>query len=213
MTAPSRIWICLIAGISPVVAETVVITSLPDDSHPLPPLTALDGFPLVDGTVVRVGAFLGKSDDGVVDIAAEGGIDAGFVAFGGSDAIGDGVSGEEGSFEFSVHQSIPDVSAPCAGEEVTILIQNGGGLEFLIARFKGMLFEVDPDTGLEPLLSVHLADAKVQVGNHRPSRLSTSMPPVAGSFSAWIGDFSISDPQMHLPEADTDGDGRGNFLE
>lgn len=210
----SRTCLCLIAGISPVVAGTVVITTLPDITHPLPPLISLDGFPLIDGTVVKVGAFPGKSDDEVVGIATSGAVDATFVPFGASHAIGDGVTGEDGSFEFSVRQAVPNASAPFGGEEITVLIQKGAGQEILIARFKGKHFEVDPDTGLEPLLSVHLADAKVVVGNYRGGKfMSTTPPPAVGSFSTWIDSYSISDPDLRLPGADADGDGRSNFLE
>ncbi|MES2660638.1 MAG: hypothetical protein V4689_18575 [Verrucomicrobiota bacterium] len=218
MSFPSTVALFLFAAISPVTAGTVVITTLPDASHPLAALNSLGGVPLAAGTEVRVGAFQGMSDDAVLDAAANGGfaqIAAAFVPFGIGHVIGDGVDGAAGNFEIAVQQALADSTAPCANEEVSLLIKKGDGLEFLVARFKGRLFEVDPDTGLEPLLSLHLADAKVIVGNRYGVRnLSTSSAPDAGSYDAWIGGFSnISDAAKRLPGADPDGDGRSNFLE
>jgi hypothetical protein len=158
------------------------------------------------------------SDDEILDAASIGGlaqITSSFVAFGAAQNIGDGVDGLDGNFEIDVQQAIPDLASPCAGEEISILINKGDGLEFLIARFKGLIFEVDPDMGLEPLQSLHLADAKVVVGNRYGANfLSTSIAPEKGSFSTWIVGFSaITDPNQRLADADADGDGRCNFLE
>lgn len=212
-----RIFILLSAVVSPVMAGTVVITSLPDASHPLVPLTSLGGVALGSGVEVKVGAFPGMSDDAILDAAATGGFSqlAAFQPFGSVQGIGDGVDGLAGNFEISVRQSTPDPASPWVGQEVTLLITKAGGQEFLVARFKGKLFEADPDTGLEPLLSLHLADAKVIVGNrYGVGVITTSPAPAAGSFSAWIADFAgITDSDLRLPSADPDGDGRSNFLE
>jgi hypothetical protein len=196
----------------------VVITSLPDDSHPLVPLTSLGAAPLGSGVEVRVGAFPGMSDDAILDAASAGGfsqIASAFQSFGSAQGIGDGVDGLAGNFEISVQQATPDPESPVVGEEVSLLITKDGGQEFLVARFKGRLFEVDPDTGLENLLSLHLADAKVIVGNrYGVGSISTSPAPTVGSFGTWIAGFpSLDDLAKRLPDADPDGDGRSNFLE
>lgn len=218
MNLRSRVFILLAAVIWPAMAGTVVITSLPDESHPLAPLTSLGGVPLGGGVVVKVGAFPGMSDDAILDAAATGGfaqLAAAFQSFGSTQRIGDGVDGAAGNFEVSVRQASPDPMSPWVGEEVSLLITKDGGQEFLVARFKGKLFEVDPDTGLEPLLSLHLADAKVIVGNrYGVGVIATSPAPEAGSFGTWIAGFSgITDADKRLPDADPDGDGRSNFLE
>lgn len=218
MNLQSPVFILLTAAIWPAVAGTVVITSLPDESHPLAPLTSLGGIPLGGGVEVKVGAFPGMSDDGILDAAATGGfaqVAAVFQSFGSANGIGAGADGQAGNFEISVRQATPGPASPWVGEEVSLLITKDGGLEFLVARFKGRLFEADPDTGLEPLLSLHLADAKLIVGNrYGVGNIATSPAPVAGSFSTWIAGFSgITDADKRLPDADPDGDGRSNFLE
>jgi hypothetical protein len=218
MNRSPRIFILLTAVISPVMAGTVVITSLPDESRPLVPLTSLGGVALGSGVEVKVGAFPGMSDDAILDAAATGGfarLAAAFQPFGSAQGIGDGVDGLAGNFEISVRQATPDPASPWVGEEVSLLITKDGGQEFLVARFKGKLFEADPDTGLEPLLSLHLADAKIIVGNrYGAGAIATSPAPEAGSFSTWIASFAgITDPDKRLPDADPDGDGHSNFLE
>jgi hypothetical protein len=212
------ILIVLFTVISPVMAGTVVITSLPDESNPLVPLTSLGGVALGSSVEVKVGAFPGLSDDAILDAAATGGFSqlaTAFQPFGSVQGIGDGVDGAAGNFEISVRQATPNPTSPWVGEEVSLLITKDGGQEFLVARFKGKLFEVDPDTGLEPLLSLHLADAKVIVGNrYGLGAIATSPAPESGSFSTWIASFpAITDPDKRLPDADADGDGRNNFLE
>jgi hypothetical protein len=218
MKFSARVLFYLSAAMSPIMAGTVVITSLPDESRPFVPLTSLGGVALGSGVVVKVGAFPGLSDDAILDVAAAGGfpqLAAAFQSFGGVQGIGDGVDGQAGNFEISVRQASPDPASPCVGEEVSLFITKDGGQEFLVARFKGKLFQVDPDTGLEPLLSLHLADAKVVVGNrYGAGSIATSPAPEAGSFSTWIGGFTnITAPDQRLPDADPDGDGRSNFLE
>jgi hypothetical protein len=218
MNFSAHLLFLLYAVVSPVMAGTVVITSLPDESRPFVPLTSLGGVALGSGVEVRVGAFPGLSDDAILDAAAAGGfpqLAAAFQPFGGVQRIGDGVDGQAGTFEISVRQASPDSASPWVGEEVSLLITRDGGQEFLVARFTGKLFEVDPDTGLEPLLSLHLADARVVVGNrYGAGSIATSPAPEAGSFSTWIAGFTgITDPDQRLPDADPDGDGRSNFLE
>jgi hypothetical protein len=203
---------CLIS--SPLQAGTVVITSQQDETHSLQPLTALSGIPLGVGTQVRVGAFPGLSDDQVLDLAHQGTMQLSeqFIPFGSACSIGQGVEGAAGSFEIAVKDS---GSAPAwAGQTISMLIQTAGG-EFIVARFPGKIFELETATGLEPLLSLHLADAKVIVGNRLGSEnLATAVAPSVGSFSTWLAGFpSIIDPALKFPHADADSDGRSNFLE
>jgi hypothetical protein len=195
-------------------AGTVLITSVPDEVHGLEPLTSLAGVPLAEGTQVLVGAFPGLDDGEILDAAALGGlaqVTAAFVQFGDACAIGQGVDGAAGGFEIAVKDKAP---AAWVGETVSLLIQAADD-EFLVARFEGMVFEAETETGLEPLLSLHLADAKVLVGSRFGSaRLATSAAPSVGSFTTWLAGFSaITDPAMRLPGADADHDGRSNFLE
>ncbi|MEO5716158.1 MAG: hypothetical protein ABIT37_21945 [Luteolibacter sp.] len=195
-------------------AGTVVITSVSDEAHGLQPLTALSGTPLAVGTQVRVGAFPGLSDDQVLDLAAQGlpQLTAAFVSFGSSCSVGEGVDGAAGGFEIAVKDS---GTAPAwAGQTVSLLIQTADG-EFIVARFPGKIFEVETATGLEPLLSLHLADAKVIVGNRQGSeKLATAVAPSVGSFGTWLAGFpSITDPALKFSNADADSDGRSNFLE
>ena len=197
-------------------AGTVVITSLPDEDHPLQPLGTLDGTALSGASEIQVGAFPGMDADELLDAAASGGfagLSAAFVSFGDSYGMGDGALGENGSFEISVRQKLEASGSPLAGEEISLLIKQGN--EFLVARFPSQLFEADPETGLEPLKALHLADSKLIVGNRYGStKLVTSPPPTKGSFNTWIEGFQgITDPALKLRDADADGDGRSNFLE
>ena len=209
----------LLLGVSaPLMGGTVVVTSLPDEAHPLEPLATLSGLPLANGTEVSVGAFPGMSDDEVLNAASTGGftrIAADFVRFGKSSAIGAGVDQKEGHFEIAVQQNTSAAPSSWVGEEVSLLITKGAGQEFLVARFRSCRFAADPDTGLKPLQSLHLADAVIIVGNRYGSaKIATSPAPAAGSYSAWIAGFpNITDPAMRLPGADPDRDGRNNFLE
>lgn len=208
--------LCSFAACRPLIAGTVVLTSLPDDAQPLGPLTSLAGLPLGAGVTVRVGATPGISDDVLLDAAATGGfsaVESSFLPFGEPRTIGEGAADAAGAFEVALKQAT--AGSPLVGEEVTLLIEKNGGQEFLVARFKGRLFEADSDTGLEPLLSLHLADARIIVGNrYAGPRFATSPAPERGSYASWIAGFSgITDPAMKLPEADADGDGRSNFLE
>jgi hypothetical protein len=202
--------LCLMAG-------TVVITSLPDEEHPLEPITSVNGVPLTKGTSIRVGALPGMTDDEVLDAASSGGIAeivASFVPFGSSKNIGDGVDGAVGRFEIALRQAITQ-SSPLVGEEISLIIQKEGGQEFFVARFKEKLFAADPETGLERLLSLHIADAKAITGSrYGQESLATAETPVSGSFETWIDSFSdITDPLLKLPDTDADGDGRSNYLE
>lgn len=191
-------------------AGTVVITSVPDENHPLDLLTNFAGIPMEPGGQVQIGAFPGSSDAQVLDLAADGlpAVETAFVPFGNPCQIGQGAEGEAGTFEIAVTD---DTSA---GETVTLLIQQPSG-EFLIARFPGAVFEAETDTGLPQLLSLHLADAKLLIGDRRgDSALATTAAPATGSFETWIASFStITDPLLRLSSADADHDGRSNFLE
>jgi hypothetical protein len=208
--------LCAFAACHPLVAGTVVLTSLPDEEHPLGPMTSLDGLPLDAGVTIRVGAFQGMSDDALLDAAAAGGfaaVESSFLPFGDPRTIGEGAAGAAGAFEVALKQAT--AGSLLVGEEVTLLVDKNGGEEFLVARFKGRLFEADSDTRLEPLLSLHLADAKIIVGNrYAGPRFCTSPAPQRGSYASWIAGFSnITDPLDRLADADADGDGRSNFLE
>jgi hypothetical protein len=210
-----RFSLCLVVSCGPLLAGTVVVTTLPDETHPLAPLTSLAGVPLATGTSVKIGAFPGLDDDEILDASASGGltaVSAAFVAFGDACSIGEGVAGAPGSFEIAVKE--PLSGAPWVGEEVSLLIEANDG-QFLVARFKGQTFQADPDTGLESLLSLHLADAAVVVGNrYGANRMAASTAPAYGSFESWIGSFpAITGPELRLAGADADGDGRSNFLE
>lgn len=201
---------------SPLIAETVVVTSVADSQHPLSPITSLAGLPLAAGTQVRVGAFQGLSDDQILDLAAASGlsqITAAFTPFGNLCAIGQGVDDAAGGFEIAVQA--PVTATPFAGQTVSLLIRAEANGEFLVARFPGKVFEEESATGLEPLLSLHLADAKILIGNFSGiAKLTTSPAPSVGSFSTWLAGFpAITDPAMKLPGADADSDGRSNFLE
>lgn len=197
-------------------AGTVVVTSLPDEEHPWEALTALDGIPLTAGTAVRVGVFPDMTDDQVLDAAAEGWeeLDAQFVEFGSPRNIGDGVDGVAGRFEIALSEDVP-VGSPWVGEEVSLIVRKEGGQEFMVARFKGIEFAADPDTGIEQVLSLHLADARAITGNRNAAlQLATAPAPEVGGFGTWMAGFpAISDPLLKLPAADADGDGRSNFLE
>jgi hypothetical protein len=196
-------------------AGTVVVTSVADPEHAQAPLTTMAGLPLVADTQVRIGAFPGMSDDQILDLSSQGGlpqISATFIPFGSPCVIGQGVQGAAGGFEIAVKSSV--ASSPFAGQTVSLLIRAAGG-EFLVARFPGRIFEAESATGLEPLLSLHLAEARVLVGNRSgPTNLSTSPAPSVGSYGTWLSGFpSIIDPLLRSPEADPDSDGRSNFLE
>jgi hypothetical protein len=205
-------------GISPLMGGTVVITSLSDEQHPLAPLCMLDGSPLLEDAVVMVGAFPGLSDDEILNESATGSysqVATAFRPFGKSCAIGEGAAGSSGDFEIAVREALVNETSPWNGEEVSVLIQRGNGAEFLVARFKGIVFEADSDTGLESFLSLHLASAKVIVGNcYGGTQITTTPPPSACSFNVWIEGFrNITNAGQRLPEADADGDGRSNLLE
>jgi hypothetical protein len=214
MTPILKITPFIIASCLTLSAKTVIITTLPDETRPLAPLTSLGGIPL-DGTAqVRVGAFPGIGDDALLDLAASGGllgISGAFSPFGAAATIGQGVDGAAGGFEISIRDSD---SASLDGEVISLLLQTQSG-EFLIARFKGSLFQAQTETGLEPLHSLHLADADLITGSRTGlSELSTSTAPAVGSYTTWLAGFpSVTNPALKLPEADADGDGRSNFLE
>lgn len=196
-------------------AGTVVLTSVADPEHAQAPLTSAAGIPLGSDTQVQIGAFPGMSDDQILDLASKGGLNeitAVFVPFGSQCTIGQGVEGVAGGFEIAAKASV--VSTPLAGQTVSALIRTANG-EFLVSRFPGKVFESESATGLEPLLTLHLADAKVVVGNRlNATKIATSAAPSVGSFSTWLSGFpAIADPLMKLPHADPDSDGRSNFLE
>lgn len=212
---PSLISIGLLAAL-PAMAGTVVITSLPDEERPIAPLSLLNGVPLSEDAEIRVGAFPGLSADALLDLAASGGyggVSAALVSFGEACSIGDGAAGDAGIFEISVRQEIPSEESPLVGEEISIVIKQGA--EFMVARFPGVTFDADPETGLEPVKSLHLADSKLIVGNrYGASKLATAPASTSGSFGTWIAGFSgITDPALRGRDADADGDGRSNFLE
>ena len=201
----------------PLNAGTVVVTSLPDAEHPVMPLASSDGLVLESGSEIRIGAFPGMSDDAILDASKSGGLTqvlAGFVSFGAVQQIGVGADGQAGRFEICVRQALGGTSS-LVGQEISVLIRKGAGQEFLVARFKGKVFTADPDTGLEPLVSLHLAEAKIVAGDrYGKSLFSTAAAASAGSFGDWIGTFTgLEDPDDLLAGADPDGDGRSNFLE
>lgn len=214
MTTIRRLTPLFIASCLPLHAETVIITTVPDETRPLKPLTSLGGIPLDGSAQVRVGAFAGLGDDALLDLAATAGlagVSSAFAPFGTPASIGQGVNGAAGGFEISIR----DTGAEALdGEVVSLLLQTQGG-EFLIARFHGSLFQAQTATGLEPLHSLHLADARLVAGNHMGgSRLSTSAAPAVGSYASWIDGFpSITNHALKIPDADPDGDGLSNFLE
>lgn len=204
----------LIASCLPLSAETVIITTVPDETRPMEPLTSLGGIPLDETAQVRVGAFSGMSDDELLDLAADGGlteVSAAFSPFGATASIGQGVDGEAGGFEISIRDT---GAASLAGEVISLLLETQGG-EFLIARFHGIFFQAQTETGLEPFHSLHLADADLITGSRiGSSKLSTSPAPEVGSYTTWLAGFaSITNAALKLPGADADGDGRSNFLE
>jgi hypothetical protein len=94
------------------------------------------------------------------------------------------------------------------------LIQSPQG-EFIVARFSGRVFEAPTDTGLEPLVSLHLSNAKIIVGSRfGADKLAASTAPAVGSYDSWLAGFrSITNPQMKLPGADADLDGLSNLME
>ena len=192
-----------------------MITSVPDEEHGMQPLTSLAGIPLATGTQVLVGAFPGLSDSQILDIASQGGllqVSAAFESFGSPCLIGQGVDGAAGGFEIAVKDS--GAASTWIGETVSLMIQTASG-EFLVARFPDKVFEVETETGLEPLLSLHLADARLVVGSRMGDvQLATSPAPPIGSFNTWMAGFPIiTDPTLKFPSADADSDGRSNFLE
>ena len=218
MQAFCRATLCLLGLGASLHGGTVVITSLPDDEHPAPPLNSLAGVPLPLGSEIRVGAFPGMDGDALLDAAATGGfaqISSAFAAFGEAQAIGEGADGNPGTFEISVRQDTPDGASPLVGETVSLLIKAADSDEFLVARFPGIVFEADDATGLEPLQSLHFGDARIVIGNRfGDTQVSTSSAPSVGSFATWILGFpAITDPTDREPGADPDRDGRTNFLE
>ncbi len=213
----SRCLIFLLATTTLLRAGTVVVTSLPDEQPPIGPLASWNGLPLPVGSVVRIGAFPGKTDDDLLNTAAAGtsALTAAFVPFGSPASVGDGADNAAGTFEISAREGIRSGESPLVGERISLLITQAGGAELLVARFNGSVFIADSDSGIEQVITLHLADAHIVVGNRlTASKLTTSQPPVVGSFIAWIDGFPlITDPAQKLPGADADGDGRSNFLE
>lgn len=218
MQPHSRATLCFLGLCASLHGGTVVITSLPDDDHPAPPLNSLEGVPLAVGSEIRVGAFPGMDGDALLDAAAAGGfaqLNSAFAAFGEAQAIGEGADGNPGSFEIAVRQEISDGASVLVGETVSLLIKAAESDEFLVARFPGIVFEADHATGLEPLQSLHFGDARVVVGNRfGDTQVTTTTAPGVGSFGTWILGFpAITDPSDREPGADPDRDGRSNFLE
>lgn len=204
-----------VAASCQLLAGTVVITTVADEQHAMEPLTSLAGIPLAAGTQVHVGAFPGLSDAQLLDLASQGGLvqlSGAFVSFGSPCVIGQGVDGAAGGFEIAVRDS--GAASPWLGEAVSLMIHTASG-EFLVARFEGKVFEAESETGLEPLDSLHLADARLIVGSRvGNAQLATSIAPSVGSFGNWLAGFpTITDPTSKLPSADADSDGRSNFLE
>ncbi len=214
MTLISKITPFIIASCLTLSAETVIITTVPDETRPLAALTSLGGIPLNGTAQIRVGAFPNMGEDELLDLAASGGlsgISGAFSPFGTAATIGQGVDGAAGGFEISIRDTD---SASLDGELISLLLQTQSG-EFLIARFKSRAFQAQTETGLEPLHSLHLADADLVTGSRTGvSELSTSTAPAVGSYSTWMAGFpTITNPDLKLPGADADGDGRSNFLE
>jgi hypothetical protein len=216
MIFPSLLFLASLAAICPLMAGSVLITSLPDEEHPLAPLTSFGGIPLTAGAGIRVGTFPGLAADDLLDAAAGGGlaqVSAAFLPFGEACSIGDGVEGAAGSFEISTRHDTSDPGSAFVGKEIFLFLTSGE--EFLVAQFPGQVFEADPETGLEPVVTLHLADAKLIIGNRNgATKFASSPAPSSGSFDTWIDGFdSITDPTLKSRDADADGDGRSNFLE
>lgn len=205
---------CLIASCLQMSAETVIITTVPDETRPMAPLKSLGGIPLDETAQIRVGAFPGMSDDQLLDLAASGGltqVSNAFSPFGVAASVGQGVDGEAGGFEISIRNTD---AASLDGEVISLLLQTQNG-EFLIARFNGRFFQAQTETGLEPFHSLHLADADLVTGSRVGSfNFFTSPTPTVGSYTTWLSGFpNITSPALKLPESDADGDGSSNFLE
>ena len=197
---------------------TLVVSSLPDESHVLAPLTSRSGQPLDAGVEIRLGAFPGMTGDDLLDLAAAdgfAGINDAFVPFGPSASMGEGADATAGRFEIAVRETLRPGSSPLIDEEIAMLVVKNGGDEFMIARFPGEVFAADGDEAMESFTALHLANARVVVGNRfGSSQMTTAPPPPVGSFTEWIAGFpSITDPALMTPDADADGDGRSNFLE
>lgn len=208
------IFAAALAPLMPLAAETVIVSTVPDETRSIEPLASFGGIPLDETARIRVGAFPGLDDDALLDLASSdglAGVDDAFAPFGDAAFIGQGVQGEAGGFEISAR----DTGAEALdGETIGILIDTEEG-EFLIARFEGVHFEAQTATGLEPLHALHLADARLVAGSRiGAARISTAPAPQVGSFASWIAGFpALVDPDRLLPGADPDRDGRSNFLE
>jgi hypothetical protein len=151
----------------------------------------------------------------VLDLATQGHavLSASWVPFGEAREMGAGAGDQEGSFEISAQQEIPEAGSALAGQEIALIIRNG--TEFLVARFKGRTFAADTETGLEQVAVLQLRDAKIIVGNRLGSQaIATAATPAVGSYGAWIASFAdIVEEALRLPDADPDHDGISNFVE
>lgn len=199
-------------------AGTVVVTSIPDDTHPIQPLPSIDGIPLSGDVTIRVGTFSGMGHEALLDTAAAGGyaqIAAALIPFGGENSLGDGAANTPGRFEIAVHQDTSDPTSALIGETISLLITRGLGEEFLVVNFPDITFQPEDATGLDPLQVLHFANAEVVIGNRDgTTKVSTSSAPTSGSFASWIGRFAdLTDPADMLPDADPDHDGPSNLLE
>lgn len=197
-------------------AGVLVITSYPDSANASSEvLKNSAGEALASTAKVQVGALPGMNDDQILDMAKSGlaSVESAWVPFGEERLVGSGTGGDTGRVETSFRQVVASGS-PLVGEEITVLINYEASGEFLIARFKGRAFTSDPDTGLETLTSLHLAEAELISGNYLgKSGLATAAAPSRGSFASWIRGFSNLEGVDLDPDGDPDKDGLSNLLE
>ncbi len=199
-------------------AHTVVISSLPDNNRPMESLNSANGTALPLESEVRVGAFPGLTSANLIDAAAAGGltqIEAHFVQFGETLTIGTGAEASAGVFEIVVRETTTDSAVSWNGEVISLLITSPDSSEFLVAQFPNEQFSIDSPTGLESLLSLHLGDASLVLGqNLGEFSFNTSRASERPSFTTWINQYaSITDSTLRALNADPDNDGRSNFLE
>jgi hypothetical protein len=205
----------ILLAAAPLQAGTVVVTSLPSESTLAQPIRSLAGLPLGAEATIQLGAFVGMSDDQVLDLATTGlpALTAACIPFGAAHAMGSGAGEQQGAFEIAVQQETPEEGSALVGEEISVLIRNGD--EFLVLRFKSKTFAADTETGLGQVAVLSLADAKIIVGNRLGAQdVATAVTPAVGSYDTWMSGFTgITVEALRLPGADADHDGISNFME
>ncbi len=201
----------------PVTASIVVVSAVPDEGLALSPLRGSDGLPLPPGSEFRLGGFPGRDTAALLDAANTGGYAAVaelFVPFGPPCQIGNGTDGEAGRFEVSVREPQLPETSPLAGEDIFLVVSENVRQEYFVARFPGKTFAPDSESAVEPLLVLHLSEARLVLGATRPGpAFSTLTAPLTGSFAQWIGQFPELTTDDRLPLSDPDHDGRSNLVE